>query len=35
MLFDDLNGKEIPKRGGIGVHVADSVFCTAETTVTL
>ena len=30
MLCDDLNGKGIPKWGYIGVHIADSLDCTAE-----
>ena len=31
MLCGDLNGKEIQKRGDIGIYIADSLCCTAET----
>ena len=29
MLYGDLSGKEIQKRGDICIHVADSMCCTA------
>ena len=35
VLCGDLNGKEIQKRGGICVHIADSLCCTVETNRTL
>ena len=31
MLCGDLTGKEIQKRGDISIHIADPLFCTAET----
>ena len=30
MLYDDLNGKEIQKRGDICIHIPDTLCCTAE-----
>ena len=35
MLCGDQNGKEIPKREDICIHIADSLCCTAETNTTL
>ena len=35
VLCGNLNGKEIQGRGGICIHVADSLCCTAETNTTL
>ena len=35
MLCGDLNGKEIQKRGDIGICIADSLCCTVETNRTL
>ena len=32
MLGGDLNGKEIQGRGDMCIHVADALYCTAETT---
>ena len=34
-LRGDLNGKEIQKRGDMGIHVADSFCCIVETNTTL
>ena len=31
MPCDDLNGKEIQKRGDICIHIADSLGCISET----
>ena len=35
MLFGDLKGKEIPKRGYICILLADSLCCTVETNTSL
>ena len=35
MLCDELNGKEIQKRGNICIYTADSLYCTVETNTTL
>ena len=35
MLYGDLNGKEIQKRGDICVRIADSLCCIAEINTTL
>ena len=35
VLYDDLNGEEIQKRGDTYIHIADSLCCTAETNITL
>ena len=41
MLCDDLEGwdgecrREAQEGGDIGIHIADSLFCTAETNTTL
>ena len=31
MLYSDLNGKEIQKRGDVCIHTADSHYVTVET----
>ena len=33
MLCDDLNGREIPKRGVIGICTADPLCCTVDTNI--
>ena len=35
MLYGDLNGKEIPKRGDICTCIVESLCCTVETNTTL
>ena len=35
VLCDNLNAKEIKKRGDMCMHIADSLYCTAETNTTL
>ena len=35
MLCGDLNGKEIQKRGGMCVHIAESLCCRVEINITL
>ena len=35
VVYGDLNGKEIQKRGDICTHIAGSFFCAAETNTTL
>ena len=34
-VYGDLNGKEIEKRGGIFIHVANSLCSTVDTSATL
>ena len=33
MCGGDLNGKEIQKRGGMCIHIADSLCCSIETSI--
>ena len=35
MLCGNLNGKEIPKRGDLCIHIADLLCCIMETNATL
>ena len=35
VLCGDLNGEEIQKKGDMGIHIADSLCCTVETSTTL
>ena len=35
VVYDELNGKEIQKRGDICTRIAGSFFCAAETNTTL